>query len=370
MTSITRRAALAALATAPLVTAAWQLHALRAPQALDLPPLQPAIGRVPSLGIHTRLTGIGDAAYIGRALDQVRAMGAHWITDLFPWAYAQPRSRYGFDWNGHDLVIRHAERRGLRVIARLDIVPPWARTPGSSDRLLTADRYVDYAEYVAAFLARYRPYGVRHVVIWNEPNLAFEWGRRAPDPEAYAALLREVYPRARAAAPDCVVVAGALSPGESLGGQAEVRLGDLPYTERFFAAGGGAWCDAWAVHSYGARVAHDSAPAATIVNFRRTEIVRDLLERAGAGQLPLLITEGGWNDSPRWSGAVRAADRVRWTIGAYELAQQWPWLEACCLWQFATPFRTGTYQDSWNFVAADGTPRAIYEAVRQYAVGP
>ena len=32
-----------------------------------------------------------------------------------------------FDWTHSDLVIDHAERQGLQVIARLGFVPPWAR---------------------------------------------------------------------------------------------------------------------------------------------------------------------------------------------------------------------------------------------------
>jgi hypothetical protein len=82
----------------------------------------------------------------------------------------------------------------------------------------------------------------------------------------------------------------------------------------------------------------------------------------------MIITEGGYNDHPRWSAAVRPADRIRWTLATYEQARSYPWLVAVALWQFSTPFATHSYPDSWNFVAPDGTPRAIYLAVQQYAV--
>jgi len=343
---------------------AAQFLALRSPRSPRLPPQQIVATTNPRLGIHTRLTGIGDEAYIERSLVQVREMGAPWIVDLFPWAYAQPRSRYGFDWNGADLVVQHAVRQGLQVVARLDIVPAWARPAGTSDRYLDQRHYHDYAAYVVAFLERYRQWGVRHVIIWNEPNLAFEWGRRVPDPRAYAELLAVVYPRAKAAVPDAVVIAGALSPGPDLGDHAEVRMGDLRYLDEYYAAGGGAHCDMWGVHAYGAQVPFDDPPSADVVNFRRTEVTRERLAALGASAQRLIITEGGWNDHPRWSAAVTPAQRLRWTIGAYRLAQQWPWLEAACLWQFATPWRARTYQDNWNFVDYDGTPRAIYWAVR------
>jgi hypothetical protein len=357
---------------APLVigAAAAEFWALRAPRSLHLPPQQQVVTINPKIGIHTRLTGIGDEGYIRRTLEQVREMGARWIVDLFPWAYVQPRSRFGYDWAGTDMVVRHAVRQGLQVIARLDIVPPWARPRNSSDRYLDEAHYADFAGYAAAFLQRYRADGVRHIVVWNEPNLAFEWGRRPPDPAGYAALLKAVYPRVKAAVPDAVVIAGALSPGGDLGDQAEVRMGDLRYITELYAAGAAPWFDAWAVHNYGAQQPHDAPPAPEEVNFRRVELIRDLLTYLGDRHKPIFITEGGWNDHPRWSAAVRPAQRVRWTIGAYQMALEWTWLEAMCLWQFSTPWQARTYQDNWNFVAADGTPKAIYWAVRDYAVPP
>ncbi|HMO60208.1 MAG TPA: hypothetical protein PKA05_04315 [Roseiflexaceae bacterium] len=344
---------------------ALQFWGLRLQRPLHLPEPQIVATTNPKVGIHTRLTGIGDEAYIRRSLEQVREMGASWIVDLFPWAYAQPRSRYGYDWNGADMVVQHATRQGLTVIARLDIVPAWARPPESSDRYLDQEHYVDYANYVVAFLERYRPLGVRHVIIWNEPNLAFEWGRRIPDPAAYAELLKVVYPRVKAAVPDAIVIAGGLSPGPDLGDNAEVRMGDLRYTAELYAAGAAAYFDMWAVHSYGAQEPFDATPYPEVVNFRRTEIIRELLVAYGDGHKQLIVTEGGWNDNLRWSAAVLPSQRLRWTVDAYRLAADWPWLEALCLWQFSTPWQARTYQDNWNFVAYDGTPRAIYWAVRE-----
>jgi polysaccharide biosynthesis protein PslG len=356
------RALLAAIA---ITIAATQFLALRAPRALHLPPQQTVATTNAKLGIHTRLTGVGDEAYIRRSLEQVREMGAGWIVDLFPWAYVQPRSRYGYDWAGADMVVQHARRQGLTIVARLDIVPEWARPPDSSDRYLDEAHYDDYAAYVVAFLERYRPLGVRHVIIWNEPNLAFEWGRRTPDPVAYTALLKAVYPRVKAAVPDAVVIAGGLSPGPDIGDNAEVRMGDLRYISELYAAGAQPYFDMWAVHNYGAQVGPEAPPYPEEVNFRRIEVVRDLLAYYGDGEKKLIITEGGWNDNPRWSAAVRPADRLRWTVAAYRMAEAWPWLEAMCLWQFGTPWQARTYQDNWNFAASDGTPKAIYWAVRE-----
>ncbi len=347
---------------------AAQFWSLRIPYRLHLPPPQQVETTNPKIGIHTRLTGLGDEAYIAQSLRQVREMGASWIVDLFPWAYVQPRSRYGFDWQGADMVIQHARRQGLTVVARIDIVPQWARPRNTTDRYLDPDHYVDYADYVVAFLQRYRPYGVRHVIIWNEPNLAIEWGRRPPDPGAYAALLKVVYPRVKAAVPDAVVIAGALSPGADLGGGAE-RMNDVQYMASLYDAGAAPYFDMWAVHTYGYKSPPDAPPDPSEVNFRRVEVIRATMIKFGDGAKPIIITEGGWNDNPRWTAAVLPSQRLRWTVGAYELAKQWDWLVAVCLWQLGLPQPTHTYQDNWNFIAADGTPKAIYWAVQAAARG-
>jgi hypothetical protein len=264
------------------------------------------------------------------------------------------------------MVVQHAIRQGLTVVARIDIVPQWARPANTSDRYLDPDRYVDYADYVVAFLQRYRPLGVRHVIIWNEPNLSIEWGQRRPEPGAYAALLKVVYPRVKAAVPDAIVIAGALSPGEDLG-NGDVRINDIRYTEALYQAGAAPYFDMWAVHTYGYKSPHDTPPDPSEVNFRRIEVARDIMLKFG-DEKPLIITEGGWNDNARWTAAVLPSQRLRWTVGAYEQAQEWDWLEAVCLWQFGLPQPTYTYQDNWNFVASDGTPKAIYWAVREAAV--
>jgi polysaccharide biosynthesis protein PslG len=358
----------ARLAFALLLAAilSFQFWSQRAARPLHLPEQQRVETNNPKIGVHTRLAGYGDEGYTARTLEQVREMGAGWVVELFPWAYAQPRSRHGYDWAGFDLVVQHAERQGLTVVARLDLVPAWARPGGTGDRLLDEDHYDEYAEYVAAFLTRYRPHGVRHVIIWNEPNLAFEWGGRRPDPAAYAALLREVYPRAKAAVPDAVVLAGGLAPVPDAG-DGTAAMNDLEYLNRLYAAGAGPFFDMLAAHSYGLRQPPEAPPDPAASNFRRVELLRSVMAAHGDAAKTVMITEGGWNDSPRWVNAVLPSQRLRWTVEAYAMAKQWDWLEAMCLWQFATPWSTHTYQDNWSFVAPDGTPKAIYWAVQDAA---
>src|SRR4030066_233871 len=69
-----------------------------------------------------------------------------------------------------------------------------------------------------------------------------------------------------------------------------------------------------------------------VVNFRRTELLRQVMLEYGDAGKPIMITEGGWNDHPRWTRAVKPAQRIQYTIQAYELARGWEWCQAVALW--------------------------------------
>ena len=126
------------------------------------------------MGVHTRLTDEPDAAKVKRSLEMVREMGAPWIVEYFPWAYYEPR-RGNFSWGHPDLVIDHANRQGLTVIARLGFVPEWARPEESHHLYLPEESYEAFGLYAAEFARRYQG-KVSHLIIWNEPNLSLEWG--------------------------------------------------------------------------------------------------------------------------------------------------------------------------------------------------
>ncbi len=341
-----------------VVTMALQYMIPRTLPPLHLPPPQTVHTRNPKVGVHLRLTGVDDEAQIDAQLTSVREMGGHFVVDLFPWAYVQPLGPAQFDWRGADLLIAHAHQQGLEIVARLDIVPAWARPPKTSDRYLEPAHYLDYARYAAAFADRYHK-EVRYIQLWNEPNLNLEWGLRDPDPLAYAALLRTTTPLIKAANPDALVIAGSFSPGQAVPG---IRMDDLAYLRAMIQAG--APFDILGIHAYGARAPADEPPHPDRVNFRRVEVYRDTL-RELAQPHPLIVTEGGWNDHPRWSGAVTPTQRVQWTVDAYRMSEQWPDVIAVCLWEWQLP-TTHSYQDNWTFLTSDGTPKAIYYAVQQY----
>jgi hypothetical protein len=352
-----------------VLLAAFILWSIRAPHVLVVPdPPQEVITTNPVAGVHTRLTDEVEVWKIQRTLRMVRKMGTPWIVEYFPWPYIEPRED-AFNWSHSDTVIKYAENQGLTVIARLGWVPKWAR-PDEDESTTTftyldAEQYPAFAEFVADFVARYRG-RVDHVIIWNEPNLSFEWGYRSVDPEGYTELLREVYSRAHAANPDVTVLAGALAPTLEPQGSA-AGMSDLIYLERMYQAGAAPHFDALAAHAYGQTYPPDAPPAPDVINFRRVEILRDIMAAYGDTDKSVYVTEAGWNDHPRWTGAVSPAERIEFTIEAYEWARnQWPWCKSVAMWAFRYPAPTYSYQDHFTFVTTDFEPKVIYLEVQAY----
>ena len=319
------------------------------------------------MGVHTRLTDEPEAAKVKRSLEMVREMGAPWIVEYFPWAYYEPR-RGHFSWGHPDLVIDHANRQGLTVIARLGFVPEWARPEESHHLYLPEESYEAFGLYAAEFARRYQG-KVSHLIIWNEPNLSLEWGFRPVDPAGYVEMLKVVYPMVKEVAPEMLVLAGALAPTLDPPGS-EWSMNDLDYLQAMYDAGAAGYFDILAIHAYGLGFDADEPADASVVNFRRAELLREIMVRNGDGDKPAMITEGGWNDHPRWTRAVRPGQRILNSARAFEIAQtEWPWLENLCLWVFRFPWDQKSYQDYFTFVGTDFEPKAIYLEMQLYAQG-
>ena len=113
----------------------------------------------------------------------------------------------------------------------------------------------------------------------------------------------------------------------------------------------------------------EEAPSPDRVNFRRTELLARHHAKYGDDAKPVMLTEGGWNDHPRWTKAVTPAERIQNTIAAYDWCEQTKWIEACALWVFRTPAPTYTFNDYFTFVTPDFDPKPIYFEVQKYARG-
>lgn len=339
--------------------------------AVPLDPQQRVITQKPQVCVHTRLIDEVYEGVIQRSLQMVREMGADTIVEFFPWAYAEPAKRQ-YDWSNFDRIVKHARNQGLHIIARMGLVPGWARpeaeVANSTLNTLPAESYDDFAYFVSQFAGRYAGV-IDQIIIWNEPNLAFEWGFQQVDPIGYVRLLQAVYEPIHAANPNAKVLAAPLAPTLEPPGSPN-GLNDLLYLEALYEAGMQGHYDAMAMHTYGFTEPPEAPPSTTALNFRRAELLHEIMTRYGDGDLPVYITETGWNDHPRWTKAVRPSLRVQYTIDAFRWAETyWPWAEKVCIWAFRYPAPTNNYPDNFTLVNGDFQPRPIYTAIQNFALG-
>lgn len=347
-------------------TIAGVLLAPLAPAPVTLGPQRTVDTTNPKVGVHTRLTDEVEPRKIKRTLEMVREMGAPWIVEYFPWGYIEPEPG-NYNWVHADLVVDHANRQGLQVIARLDFVPTWARPEDTTFRFLPRDNFDAYGDFIHQFVAHFRG-RITAVVVWNEPNLSFEWGYRPPDPQAYVDLLKIAYTQAKAADPDIQVLTAGLAPTLAQPGD-PYAMNDLDYLEAMYAAGVAPYFDGLAAHAYGWKFPADDPPAADKINFRRVELLRQVMVEHGDMDKPIYVTEAGWNDHPRWTKAVRPAQRAAYTVEAYEIARTWTWCPVVAIWAFRLPWQTHTFHDYFTLVDVGFVPKPIYDAIADYTRG-
>ena len=318
----------------------------------------------PIVGVHTRLTDEVEPWKIQRSLQLVREMGASWIVEFFPWAYYHGQDG-GIAWEHPDLVIEHASAQGLKVIARLGLTPAWARPADTPLTHLDESAYDDFASFAAQFAARYEG-KVDSLIIWNEPNLSYEWGYRPTPVSDYVKLLKTVYPAIKAANPEIRVLAGALAPTLEPEGS-PWGLNDLTYLDRMYKEGAADYFDGLAVHAYGLTFPPETPADPDLLNYRRVELVREIMIENDDPETPILITETGWNDHPRWTLAVKPGQRIQYTIDALDRTEkEWPFVELVAIWAFRFPAPSKSYMDSYTLVTPEFVNKPIYDSLQEY----
>lgn len=342
-----------------------------APPRAPLPPPQIVETSKPIVCVHTRLIDEVFEWKIQRSLQLTREMGADTIVEFFPWAYAEPQQGQ-YSWASFDRIVRHARSQGLHIIARMGLVPSWARdtvNEGSTTlNYLPDESFDEFANYVAIFAERYAGV-IDQIIIWNEPNLSFEWGYRPVDPAGYVRLLEAVYDKAHAANPNVVILAAPLAPTLEPKGSPN-GLNDVLYLEAVYEAGGADYFDALAMHTYGFTEPPEAAPGDDQLNFRRAELLHEIMVQYDDPNTPVYITESGWNDHPRWTKAVRPSQRAAYTVDAFKWAESnWPWLDKLCIWALRYPLSTQSYPDNFTLITPDFQLKPIYAAVQAYARG-
>jgi len=282
-----------------------------------------------SYGVHTFLWWNG--SYRTWDLDNVRQLNFGYVKESFSWSNIQPQ-RDTWHWVLADEVVEEVAYRGRRLVVRIDGAPEWAMRPAGRDPFdLNA-----LGIYCEALATRYRG-RIEAYQVWNEPNLAREWGERTPDPAAYVRLLAACSRAIRAADPAAIIISAGISP---TGTRNPFALPDEEYLWRMYVAGASQHFDVLGVHAPGyslpPEASRQDAAAADQprwARFRHVEDIRAIMVANGDAHKQIAITEMGWTTDTRpdsiyaWFG-VSPETQADYLARAYAYAaQNWrPWV--------------------------------------------
>jgi hypothetical protein len=323
----------------------------------------------------------GRQSTTARDLQLATDAGFRWQKTLFEWRAIEGSGKGQFNWSEADRVVQSSNAAGVKIIARLDFQPAWARRDGAPNG--PPDNYQDFWDFVSALVARYRagsPHGRVHAIeVWNEVNIDREWGgqpitrQQAAD---YVRLLQGAYTAAKAADPTVVVVTAGLSPtGVTNGSSAD----DVEYLGWLFDAGlrGGANYDVLGAHGNTQAPCVDCALNSVAgfhhgsFYFRRIEQLRQVQVARGDANRQVWLLEFGWtsdqvHDAYSWF-AVSEDQKAQNVVRAFQYARQnWQaWVGVMTLWTLSDPaWGPGNEQYWWAITNPDGTARPAYNAVK------
>jgi len=344
--------------------------------------------RAPRTIPHTDVNPWGTNTFLHKEVEEwkkqqtfkmIKEAGIGWVKQQFPWEeLEQPRKGQFYDtkynqatWDKFDGIVKLAEEHGVKLIARLDRPPAWARADKTNPER-PPDNFDDYGDFVHAIVTRYKG-RVNHFQIWNEPNLGEEWTGK-PDPAEYVRLLKIASARAKAASPDAVILSAPLAINMENG---PIHLNELDFLDQMYAAGAKEAFDVLSANAYGMDKPPSDAPSKATLNFRRVELLRQVMEKNGDAKKAVWFNEYAWNASPRemskeetpWQ-RVTEKQQADWTVeGVQKALRDWPWAGVFCTWYFRQVGDIPPSKSEYFFrlVDPDFTPRPVYNAIKQAA---
>jgi len=319
-----------------------------------------------------------------RTVELAQQAGLGWAKQQFAWAEIEPLRKGEFidpvsresSWAKFDQIVDLYRAHGLQVIARLDRAPAWARLADTRAETPPTS-FQDYGDFVYAFVQHFRG-RVQYIQIWNEPNIYPEWGEQAVDPQAYTQMLKIAYQRAKEADPNVHVLSAplAVTLGEPHPEAGKWRsMPDLDYLEAMYEAGAGQFFDILSANAFGFDLPPADLPDRGVLNFRRVELQREIMEQYGDAGKAVWFNEYGWNAAPAefsdealiWK-RVSEEQQAEYTLQGIEFARtEWQWAGVFAIWYFRqtgqqySPDEAAYY---FRTVDVDFTPRRVYDAVQ------
>jgi len=336
----------------------------------------------PEYGVVPHLMGYPESTQ--RDVDLIKGASFQWVKLTVPWRSIEASCKGCIDWDELDRVMLILSAAGLKVLARVDHPPAWARAIPAENG--PPDDPFDYADIVGEMSRRYAngsPKGTIHAIqVWNEPNLSREWGGTGVEPIIsrrsavdYMSLLRQSYQEIKQRDPTKIVVSAGLSPTGTNDGTA---IDDITYLGWLYENDLDQYSDAIGAHGPGygsspdaerlsnAAFAHDS------FYFRRLEQVHEVMVRNGDVNKQVWVVEFGWTtdevNTDRTFYAVKQEQQAEFIVRAFQYAKtNWtPWVGPMFVWNMPDPTwqKETNEQWWWSITETNGDPRPAYTAIK------
>jgi hypothetical protein len=319
-----------------------------------------------------------------RDLELIRYAGFRWVKQDFSWREIEGLGKGRFDWSITDRIVEQAEKQDLRLIVRLDSEPTWASGqvyPNDAKVIMSPPRnYQDFADFAYAVASRYKG-RVAAYQIWNEPNLAREWGGQAPNPADYARLLKTGFEAIKRGDEAAYVITAGMAPTTR---NDKVAMPDTNFVKQMYAAGAKPYFGFLGAHGAGFKAPPEMDPAEVSTNpdyynkgdvncpgpacriycFRHVEDLRQIMVDNGDQKKKVVVLEFGWTIDPRpnspyaWH-AVTEAQQSDYFVRAYQYAKQnWqPWIGVMSLIYMPDIDWTENDEQYWWSIAVPNYPQ-------------
>ena len=325
--------------------------------------------------------------------DYAASLGLHWlkkadfthVKQTFAWRDIEPREG---EWHFEraDEIVAEVESKGLQLVIRLGNTPEWAqslpeeREKGFQGEIVDTPPATDslpaWGEYCATIAKRYLGKVVAYQ-IWNEPNLAREWGGRGVNAVDYIELLRVCSEAIRAVDAGAILISAGLAPtGVNNPTQA---IADDVYLRQLYENDFQRYVDVIGVHAAGFAAPHFSPADAERLSiargmtgrwasFRRIEDLRRIMVEYEDEARQMAILEMGWTtdkrpDSPMAWFAVDPWTQAEYLRQAFDYAaENWrPWVGLMTVIYIAdSGWTEEDEQYWWSLIHFKGEPKVAH----------
>lgn len=300
-------------------------------------------------------------------MQKVHDIGARYIVQVFAWREIEP-SPGEFHWEYTDWLVRAAEFYNLNVVARLDKPPVW--TVAAPDAVSSPPRNLnDYGDFAARVAQRYRGH-IAGYVVWNEPNLAIEWGNSPPDPGAYTDMLKLAAGRIRAVDDKAQIVSAGLAPTNE---NSPGAMDDRTFLRAMYAHGAREAFDVLGAHPYGfGYPPEDNHGDHDGLNFARLNDLHEIMVNNGDSNKPIWVTEFGYTTEPpsqAFQPGVSETQQADYLARGFAMARdQYNFVKLFTVWNFSPELPPADEQAGYSLIRPDRTAKSAFSSVEQAAM--